>query len=77
MNELNHFPNRLMSDGRQNRKVALGTSVSEDGKLSVTEFSDGSFTLEWDENDPALSILSEWTEADFIDCLTKACEEIL
>ena len=35
--------------------------------INVTENGDGSFTIEWDENDPQESILNDWTKQDFID----------
>jgi hypothetical protein len=70
---MNYFPNRLMADNRQ--RVPLGTSVSEDRKMSVTEFNDGTFDIEWDETDPALSLLNDWTEDDFIETIKQAAEE--
>ena len=35
--------------------------------INVTENGDGSFTIDWDENDPQESILNDWTKQDFID----------
>lgn len=35
--------------------------------INVEEHEDGSFTISWDENDPAESILNDWTKQDFID----------
>jgi len=35
--------------------------------INVTENDDGSFTIDWDENDPQESILNDWTKQDFID----------
>ncbi len=34
--------------------------------INVKDHEDGSFTIEWDENDPAESILNDWTKEDFI-----------
>ena len=35
--------------------------------INVKDSGDGSFIIEWDENDPAESILNDWTKEDFID----------
>ncbi len=37
--------------------------------ITVKEEGDGSFTIDWDENDPIESQLNTWTEQDFIDCI--------
>lgn len=34
-------------------------------------------TIEWDENHPVASILNNWTEQDFIDCLFDAAERFV
>ena len=34
--------------------------------INVKDHEDGSFTIEWDENDPAESIFNDWTKEDFI-----------
>ncbi|AGN33522.1 hypothetical protein SWYG_00010 [Synechococcus phage S-IOM18] len=34
--------------------------------INVTDHEDGSFTIEWDENDPQESIFNDWTKEDFI-----------
>ena len=34
--------------------------------INVKDNGDGSFTIDWDENDPAESILNDWTKEDFI-----------
>ena len=47
----------------------------DDLPLSVTEEKDGSFTIEWDENDPRTAIFNSWTEDDFIDMIRKAAED--
>ena len=43
--------------------------------LTVTENPDGTFTIEWDENDPRTSVLNGLTEDDFVDMIRKACED--
>jgi hypothetical protein len=45
--------------------------------ISVTENSDGTFTIDWDQNDPQEKVLNDWTEEDFIECLRSHCEEAL
>jgi hypothetical protein len=45
--------------------------------INCVENEDGSFTISWDENDPVESMLNDWTEKDFIDCLMQRCDEIL
>ena len=34
--------------------------------INVKDNEDGSFIIEWDENDPAESIFNDWTKEDFI-----------
>ena len=34
--------------------------------INVKDHEDGSFTIEWDENDPQESIFNDWTKEDFI-----------
>ena len=34
--------------------------------INVKDNGDGSFIIEWDENDPEESILNDWTKEDFI-----------
>jgi hypothetical protein len=34
--------------------------------INVKDHEDGSFTIEWDENDPEESIFNDWTKEDFI-----------
>ena len=48
---------------------------NNDLPLAVTEEKDGSFTIEWDENDPRTAIFNSWTEDDFIDMIRKAAED--
>ena len=33
--------------------------------INVKDHEDGSFTIEWDENDPEESIFNDWTKEDF------------
>lgn len=44
--------------------------------ISVKEETDGSFTIEWDENDPKESILNTWTESDFLNAITDFLNEL-
>lgn len=45
--------------------------------IDVKQENDGSLTIYWDENDPIESVLNDWTEEDFIQCIMQKCEEIL
>jgi hypothetical protein len=45
--------------------------------ISVIENTDGTFTIDWDQNDPKEKVLNDWTEEDFIECLRSHCEEAL
>ncbi len=44
--------------------------------IKVTERQDGSFDIEWDENDSQESMFNTWTESDFIDAITKHLEQL-
>lgn len=44
--------------------------------IKVTERQDGSFDIEWDENDPQESMFNTWTESDFINTITKHLEQL-
>ena len=45
--------------------------------ISVTENPDGTFTIDWDENDPKEKVLNHWTEEDFIECIVSHCKEVI
>ena len=45
--------------------------------INVTDHEDGSFTIEWDENDPQESIFNDWTKEDFIQFFKWAAENEL
>lgn len=45
--------------------------------LAVYEEDDGSFTIEWDENDPVESVFNTWAEQDFIDAIIGKAKEVL
>jgi len=45
--------------------------------IHVTENDDGSFTIDWDENDPAESLLNDWTNEDFVKVIMDAAEHSL
>ena len=42
--------------------------------INVKDHEDGSFTIEWDENDPAESIFNDWTKEDFINFFRYCAE---
>jgi hypothetical protein len=45
--------------------------------INVKDQGDGSFIIEWDENDPAESIFNDWTKEDFIEFFKYAAEKEL
>ena len=45
--------------------------------INVKDNEDGSFIIEWDENDPAESIFNDWTKEDFIQFFKWAAENEL
>ena len=45
--------------------------------IDVKYNGDGSFTIDWDENDPQESILNDWTKEDFIQFFQWAAEREL
>ena len=45
--------------------------------IDVKDNGDGSFTIDWDENDPQESILNDWTKEDFIQFFQWAAEREL
>ncbi len=44
--------------------------------IEVHENEDGSFQIDWDENDPVESIMNEWTEEDFIQVIKDHLETL-
>jgi hypothetical protein len=44
--------------------------------IEVHENKDGSFQIDWDENDPVESIMNDWTEEDFIQALKEHIEQV-
>ena len=51
----------------QGKKSWYNTLSSLFKMINVKDNGDGSFIIEWDENDPQESILNDWTKEDFID----------
>lgn len=45
--------------------------------ISVTENTDGTFTIDWDENDPKESLFNDWTEEDFTNAISSYLEELI
>ena len=45
--------------------------------ISVNENPDGTFTIDWDHEDPQESILNTWTEEDFTNYLRSYCEKLI
>jgi hypothetical protein len=44
--------------------------------IKVTERGDGSFDIDWDENDLVESIMNDWTEEDFIQAIKDHLETV-
>jgi hypothetical protein len=49
----------------------------ENDSLVVTENEDGTFTIEWDSNDPKYSIFNHLTEEEMNVMLTTAIEDYI
>jgi len=45
--------------------------------ISVNENPDGTFTIDWDHEDPQESLLNDWTEEDFTNYLSSYCEKLI
>ena len=55
----------------------MSTYTSPDFPLSVTDHGNGSFTLDWDENDPTTAPLNEWAEEDFLRAISQGIDDEL
>ncbi len=49
--------------------------TSPDFPLHVEEHGNGTFTIHWDEKDPATSPLNSWSEEDFLRAITQGIED--
>ena len=45
--------------------------------ISVNENPDGTFTIDWDHEDPQESLLNDWTEEDFTNYIRTYCEKLI
>jgi len=45
--------------------------------IDVKQEDDGSFTIYWDENDPAESMFNTWTESDFQNAIDDYLKELM
>ena len=52
-----------------------GTKTMSDDSLNVKENEDGTFMVEWDENDIRYAYLNHLTEEEFSDFINKALQE--
>ena len=52
-------------------------SMENINELTVTENDNGSFTLEWDENDPRYSFLNGLSEEQITEMITQALQKII
>ena len=55
----------------------MSTYTNERWGLTVTDNGEGSFTIEWDENDLLTSKLNNWTTEDFLTAISNGIEEEL
>ena len=55
----------------------MSTYTNERWGLTVTDNGEGSFTIEWDENDLLTSKLNDWTREDFLLAISNGIEEEL
>ena len=55
----------------------MSTYTNERWGLTVTDNGEGSFTIEWDENDLLTSKLNDWTKDDFLMAISNGIEEEL
>ena len=49
--------------------------IRDNDSLNVTEKEDGTFVVEWDENDIRYAYLNHLTEEEFSDFINKALQE--
>ena len=45
--------------------------------IEVKEEANGSFTINWDENDPLESMLNTWKEDDFVNAISQQLNMII
>jgi hypothetical protein len=55
----------------------IDKNVNNLAPISVSENSDGSFSLTWDETHPGLQFLNDMTETEIQEWFTKAIEDAL
>ena len=55
----------------------MSTYTNERWGLTVTDNGEGSFTIEWDENDLLTSKLNDWTTEDFLTAISNGIEDQL
>ena len=55
----------------------MSTYTNERWSLTVTDNGEGSFTIEWDENDLLTSKLNDWTTEDFLTAISNGIEDEL
>jgi len=48
---------------------------SDNFELTVVDHNDGTFSFEWDENDPVMQILNDWTHDDFVQAIMMGLED--
>ena len=49
--------------------------TTNDFPLTVTENENGTFTLDWDSDHPATSMMNDWTDEDFISVIELGLTE--
>ena len=61
----------------ENTEISSVISESESNlyPLAVCEHEDGTFSIEWDENDPVTSMFNDWSQEDFIEMIRRGVED--
>ena len=55
----------------------MSVYTSPDFPLTVEDNGNGSFTIEWDHEDPLTNALNEWTEEDFMRAISQGIDDEL
>lgn len=55
----------------------LGIEIEPEFPFYVVEHEEDLMTFYWDPDHPVTSTFNDWTERDFVECLTSAARRIL
>ena len=65
----------MASDYSEDTTKTYGIKTMSDDSLNVTEKEDGTFVVEWDENDIRYAHLNHLTEEEFNELINTALQE--